>query len=132
MTGKALRKETRKTVVSITVPTFGGVQNKDETIRNLCHIQEGVQVSCPKQPSDISQQQDQDKIMLNTQTKWAIKLSYEEFQIPLFNLITVVLFNFLIDFSLLEKQTKRERNTAKSFCLPVLVQFGSVYTLVFY
>lgn len=46
VTGQALRKEAGETVVAVAVPTFGGVQDKNKTICNLRHIQEGVQVGC--------------------------------------------------------------------------------------
>lgn len=55
MTGQALRKEAGETVIAVTVPTFSGVQNKNKTICNLRHIQEGVQVGCQKRPSEARQ-----------------------------------------------------------------------------
>jgi len=50
MAGEALSKEGGETVVPIAVPTFSGVHRKYKAICNLCHIQQGVYVSCPKKP----------------------------------------------------------------------------------
>lgn len=54
MAGEALGKETRETMVSIGVPTFSRVQHKHKTICDFHHIQQGVHVSCAKEPTEAS------------------------------------------------------------------------------
>lgn len=48
ITGETLGKEAGEAIFSIAVPTFSRVQYKYEAVRNLCHIKQGMHVSCPK------------------------------------------------------------------------------------